>query len=52
MRATRFENKKLSNFDLPFDGGPRRTKFFTTFGWFAILALVAAVIGATLTFAI
>jgi hypothetical protein len=52
MRATSFEFQKLTNSDLPFDGGPRRTKFLIAFGWFSILGLVAAVIGAILAFAV
>jgi len=52
MRTTRLEIQKSNMFSLPFDEGPRRTKFLTAFGWFAILGLVAAVIGATLAFTV
>jgi hypothetical protein len=51
MSVTGFETPSARDFDLPFQGKPRRARLWTALGWFAILGLIAAVIGATLGFA-
>ena len=52
MNISRYESAKWDVSDLPFYARPKRPKLVTVFGWFAILGLVAVVIGAALGFAI
>ena len=50
MSVIRVEIPNVRDIDSPLRENPRRIKLFTVLGWFAILGLVAAVIGATLVF--